>query len=147
LVTEDVIRRIKLLQTPFADTICELLEFFAQSYKDYFGFDRPPLHDPCAVAYCIDPTLFEEKLMRVVRFLFFVSLENRHSHSRKMHQDIEKCSSLSYGQTVCDIYNMSKLPKNCHVCLRMDVGRFWDLFLTTLTAANLKSSLNQRSKL
>lgn len=52
----------------------------------------PPLHDPCAVAFIIDESIFEYKLMRV---------------------DIETSSHLSYGQTVCDIYGMSKKKKKC----------------------------------
>lgn len=35
-------------------------------YKEVFGFDNPPLHDPCAVAYVIAPELF--KVPMVVGF-------------------------------------------------------------------------------
>lgn len=31
--------------------------------------------------------------------------------------DIETASSLSAGQTVCDIWGQSRLPKNCTVCM------------------------------
>ena len=33
----------------------------------------------------------------------------------KMRVDIETVSPLTAGQTVCDIYHMSQLPKNVHV--------------------------------
>ena len=38
-----------------AKFVLELMEFFTRTYKDAQGFDYPPVHDPCAVAYVIDP--------------------------------------------------------------------------------------------
>jgi ribosylpyrimidine nucleosidase len=35
------------------------VENLAPSPQDVFGFDSPPLHDPTAVAYVIDPSLFQ----------------------------------------------------------------------------------------
>ena len=52
-------------------------------------------------------------------------------------------SPLSYGQTVCDTYGMSTLPKNVHVALSMDVPAFWDLIIAALEKANAVSRLNQ----
>ena len=37
----------------------QTLETFAENYKAWRGFDAPPLHDPCAMAYVIDPTVME----------------------------------------------------------------------------------------
>ena len=37
----------------------ELLEFFGETYRDAQGFDHPPVHDPCAVAFVIDPTVMQ----------------------------------------------------------------------------------------
>ncbi len=61
LATADVVARL----TPpggasrFRRFIQELLEFFASTYKSVFGFASPPLHDPCAVAFVINPALFQ----------------------------------------------------------------------------------------
>ena len=63
--------------------IVDLLTFFKQTYTDVFGFPAPPLHDPCAVAYAIDPGLFAAKAM---------------------HVDIECGSELCVGSTVCDVW-------------------------------------------
>jgi inosine-uridine nucleoside N-ribohydrolase len=84
--------------------------------------DDPPLHDPCAVAFCIDETLFETRLMRV---------------------DIEMSSQLSYGQTVCDIYGMSKKNKNVEVCFKMNVEKFWSLIVDAIEKTNLNTSINK----
>jgi hypothetical protein len=41
---------------------------------------------------------------------------------KAMHVDIETCSSLSAGQTVCDIWGRSALPKNATVALVRSLG-------------------------
>ena len=63
--------------TPFGRVVIDLLLFFEQSYREFFGFDDgPPLHDPCAVFYLIAPECFKCADMRV---------------------DIETASPLCYG--------------------------------------------------
>jgi inosine-uridine nucleoside N-ribohydrolase len=42
----------------------QLLLFFASTYRAEFGFEHPPLHDPCAVAYVIAPQLFQVRACR-----------------------------------------------------------------------------------
>ncbi len=83
---------------------------------------EPPLHDPCAVAFVINPELFEYRLMRV---------------------DVECASPLSYGQTVCDVFSMSKKPKNVHVCTKMNVEKFWELMLDAVKAADQKTPMRE----
>jgi purine nucleosidase len=58
LVTPEV--RASLLGdgSRFRRLVDELMQFFAQTYKDVFAFEHPPLHDPCAVAYVLRPDLF-----------------------------------------------------------------------------------------
>lgn len=75
----------------FGRCLLELMTFFEDTYKRVFKFDSPPVHDPCAVAYVLDPTRFETERMRV---------------------DVETGSDLCAGQTVCDVWHYSKLPKN-----------------------------------
>lgn len=122
LVTSNVLNRIKSINTPFSELIIDLLLFFKKTYHDVFGFDDPPLHDPAAVAFIINPNIFHYRLMRV---------------------DIETHSNLSYGQTVCDIYNMSNKRKNVHVCLRIDIDQFWKLIIDAINQADKMSPLNK----
>jgi inosine-uridine nucleoside N-ribohydrolase len=58
-----------------------------------------------------------------------------------MRVDIETVSPLSAGQTVCDIWHQSRLPKNCRVATSMDVPAFWKLMLGALQRANEWSPL------
>lgn len=59
LATKQVIGQICSKGGAFLDLIKEIITYFANSYRETFGFEDPPIHDPCAVAYVIDPHLFE----------------------------------------------------------------------------------------
>jgi len=109
--TRKVRSRIRALGTPVARLVDDLLAFFAETYLKVFGFPAPPVHDPCAVAAVIDPTLLERKAMHVA---------------------VELRGEWTTGRTVCDIYGTSGLPANAEVGLKIDVARFWDLLIETL---------------
>lgn len=124
LVTQEVLTQLINCQpvvTPFLLLIQQLLTFFADTYREVFRFPDPPLHDPCAVAYVVDPDIFEVERMRV---------------------DIEVSSHLSAGQTVCDIWHQTGRLPNCVVATKMDVARFWDLMMDAVRSADGVSSLN-----
>jgi len=66
LVTQKILERISSLgSTLFSKIMIELLVFFSDTYKKVFKFEYPPLHDPLAVSYVIDPSIFDTELMRV----------------------------------------------------------------------------------
>lgn len=109
--TPDVRERIRALGTPVGRLVDELLEFFAETYLRVFGFPAPPVHDPCAVAAVIDPTLVRTKPMRV---------------------DIELRGEFTAGRTVCDVYGTTGRPANAEVGVGIDLPRFWDLLIETL---------------
>ena len=126
LATEAVMSEIREDgSSEFRNALCDLLSFFKDTYKSYFGFDDPPLHDPCAVAYVIDPDLFETEDMRV---------------------DVETHSDLAAGQTVCDRHNLQKKPKNATVACTMDVEEFWDLIHNAIYAAEKKMDHGSKRK-
>eukprot|EP00037_Helgoeca_nana_P027555 m.316139 g.316139 ORF g.316139 m.316139 type:complete len:349 (-) comp27538_c1_seq1:1606-2652(-) len=98
----------------FAQCILELLSFFKGTYRKVFRMDEAPCHDPCAMAFLIDPSKFTASKMRV---------------------DIEAASTLTAGQTVCDTYHMSKHPKNATVATAIDVEWFWREVVASLGRA------------
>jgi inosine-uridine nucleoside N-ribohydrolase len=51
LVTDEVVKALEAFDSPFGRLMIDLLQFFAQTYKDIFFFDFPPLHDPLTIAY------------------------------------------------------------------------------------------------
>lgn len=89
----------------------ELLEFFGKMYKDAQGFDYPPVHDPCAVAYVIDPSVMTVQ---------------------KVPVDIELTGTLTLGMTVADF--RAPAPSDCHtqVAVKLDHTRFWDMVVDAL---------------
>ena len=125
LVTEAVLARIcgggAEASSRFRRIVCELLLFFAASYRRVFGFEAPPLHDPCALVAALAPALFTMRRMRV---------------------DVETASPLCAGQTVCDVWGHSPLPPNITVATAMDVDAFWELMLAALERADARSPLN-----
>jgi inosine-uridine nucleoside N-ribohydrolase len=124
LVTPQIIQRLDILnKSNFSKLIIELLHFFADTYKKVFKFEYPPLHDPLAVSYVINPSLFETVFMRV---------------------DIEISSELCSGRTVCDIYHLSNKIKNIYVAQKVDIEGFWDLMIEALFQANSFSPLNKK---
>ena len=111
LATAEVVERIQALGTGPAKFVGELMGFFQAAYQDAQGFDAPPVHDPCAVAYVIDPT--------VVRTV-------------KAPVDIELHGRLTLGMTVTDF--RSPAPHDCHTAVAVDLDhqRFWDLVVDAL---------------
>ena len=98
--------RIQAIGTKPAHFLWQVLEAFAKNYKAWRGFDAPPLHDPCAVAYVIDPTLMEVRPTVI---------------------NVEIRGELTTGMTVADLRRPA--PQGCHTfaALKLDKDRFWDL--------------------
>jgi len=111
LATPDICDRIGAVGNRVSDFIVELLQFFAGTYKEVFDFDGAPIHDACCVAYCIDPSAFECKLLRV---------------------DIETKGEFSYGMTVVDLLGVTGRKPNVKVALKLDQDKFWNLLIDSL---------------
>lgn len=108
LATPDVVERIAAIGTRPARFVVELMDFFAATYKDAQGFDFPPVHDPCAVAYVIDPTVMT---------------------TRRVPVDIELTGGLTLGMTVADF--RAPAPEGCTTSVAVDLDRdkFWNLVI------------------
>jgi purine nucleosidase len=111
LATPEVAERIAAVGTQPARFVGELLEFFGHAYKDAQGFDFPPVHDPCAVAYVIDPSVLEV---------------------RKAPLSVELTGTHTLGMTVADL--RAPAPEDCttSVALGLDAPKFWDLVVDAL---------------
>jgi purine nucleosidase/pyrimidine-specific ribonucleoside hydrolase len=105
LVTPSVVARLNALG-PLGRTCGELMTFFAATYREVFGFEAPPLHDPVAVARVIDPSL-------VTCVEAFVG--------------IETTGTLTRGATVVDLHGRLGQAPNARVAVGLDVDRFFDL--------------------
>ncbi len=111
LATREVLDRIAAIGGPVAEMSVALMRFFAETYERVFGFEAPAVHDPCAVAAVIDPS--------IVR-------------TRQINLEIDTASTLSLGRTVCDVHGITGRAPNADVGLDLDVPRFWDLMIEAL---------------
>ncbi len=106
LATPAVVERIRRLGTPLARTTAEWLEFFGSTYRRIWGFEAPPVHDPCAVALVVEPDL-----IRCVDAFVAVETDGRWTR----------------GATAVDLSSRWGRPPNARVAMELDVERFWDL--------------------
>ena len=113
LATPAVLERIVGLDFALADICVELLGFFAQTYLHVYGFAAPPVHDPCAIGWVIDPTIVPTRRMRV---------------------DIETTAEFSYGRTICDFHGVTGRTPNAEVGVGLDADRFWDLMIGAIAS-------------
>ena len=131
LATPAVQERFRELGTPSGDFLAALVDAFRSNYRNAQGFDNPPVHDPCAVAYVIDPTVVETVSVPV---------------------SVELAGTLTRGRTVADLRAFGAAlasgvpgggaaPKasaadaacTTSVATRLDVDRFWDLVVDAVT--------------
>ncbi|ENR5393444.1 TPA: nucleoside hydrolase [Providencia rettgeri] len=111
LATSDVVNKIAAIGSDCSQFVVELLDFFGKMYKQAQGFDAPPVHDPCAVAYVIDPTVMT---------------------TQKVPINIELTGTHTLGMTVADFRHPA--PENCHtqVAVKLDHHKFWQLIINAL---------------
>ncbi len=110
LVYAEDIERIRSLGGKVAVMVAELLDFFSEFHLDT-GFEGSPLHDPCAVAWVIDPSIIETKKLNV-------AIETKGQHT--------------LGATVVDYYDVLGKEKNVDVAFDIDRERFIDMLVEAM---------------
>ncbi|MEU7697554.1 nucleoside hydrolase [Streptomyces sp. NPDC015492] len=106
--TPEVVDRIAALGTPLSGLCVDLLTYFASTYREVYGFDAPPLHDPLTVAHLIDPSL-----VSLVRAAVTVELTGTHTR----------------GATVVDLHGVTGAPADVEVGMEVDAEGFWNLIV------------------
>ncbi|WP_315116689.1 pyrimidine-specific ribonucleoside hydrolase RihA [uncultured Clostridium sp.] len=114
LIYQEDIDRIRDLGGKVAVMVAELLDFFSK-FHGQMGFEGSPLHDPCAVAWVIDPSIITTK---------------------KLHVAIETKGEHTLGATVVDYYDVLKKEKNVDVAFDIDRERFVDMLVEALQQYN-----------
>jgi len=120
MATPAIRERIRRIGNPVADFVVELLDYFMQTYKEVFGMDGQlcaPIHDACCVAYCIDPTVFTTRRLRV---------------------DIETKGEFTYGMTVIDTTGVTGRPANVNVAHQLDNDKFWNMLIEALRSYSVR---------
>ncbi|SDR83321.1 nucleoside hydrolase [Corynebacterium timonense] len=113
LATPEVEKRFAALGTSAGDFLVALIGAFRANYRDAQGFPDPPVHDPCALAYLIDPAVVGTVRVPV---------------------DVETRGDLTAGRTVADF--RAPAPADCHtqVATTLNPERFWDLVVEAVRA-------------
>ena len=114
LCTPEVQRRIENVGTDLARFVSGLMDFFRESYRDNQDFDDPPVHDPCTVAYLIDPSVVT---------------------TRRCPVHVETRGEFTLAMTVADLRGPEPPADQCHtqVAVKLDFDRFWDLVTDAIT--------------
>ncbi|WP_272578214.1 MULTISPECIES: uridine-preferring nucleoside hydrolase UriH [unclassified Providencia] len=110
--TDKTMADIAALNTPISQFVVDSLNFYTAGYRQRSGTNQhAPVHDLCAVAYVIDPTLIK---------------------TQKAPVNIELQGTLTTGMTVTDFRH--PLPSDCHtqVATQLDNDGLWKLFFKSL---------------
>ncbi|MCH9054103.1 MAG: nucleoside hydrolase, partial [Proteobacteria bacterium] len=111
IVTPDRLRAIEAIGTPVAAAVSGMLAFAADRHRGRIGGMGSPLHDPCVIAYLLDPALFA---------------------GRQAHVAIETESALNLGRTVVDWWGVTGKAANATVIDGIDADGFFALLTERL---------------
>jgi len=106
LVLPEDLDRIRAIDTPVGEAVAGMLGYYERHDVEKYGIAGAPLHDPCVIAYLIDPDLFTGKACRV---------------------DVETESELTVGQTIVDWWGVTGAEPNTMVISEIDRSGFIDL--------------------
>lgn len=111
LATDEVAAKIAELGGPIADFVLGLFTFFRKAYQDSQGFEFPPVHDPCTIAYLIDPSIVQ---------------------TVKVPITVELAGTYTTGMTVADF--RAPAPADCHTqaATTLDFWGFWNLVIDAI---------------
>ncbi len=117
LATADIEANIREIGSECSEFVLGLFGFFRQAYKEQQGFDDPPVHDPCAVAYLIDPGVVS---------------------TQKVPLDVELRGDLTVGMTVADFRAPAPVGCNTQVAVQLDHKAFWDLVVAAIRSVEAR---------
>ncbi|NHM20478.1 nucleoside hydrolase [Tritonibacter mobilis] len=89
----------------------DMLDFFERFDVEKYGSEGGPLHDPCVIAYMIQPELFS---------------------GRHINVEIETASPLTLGMTVADWWGVTDRPANALFIGDVDADGFFALLTERL---------------
>tara|TARA_R110002012_G_scaffold7959_6_gene37170 strand:- start:2676 stop:3617 length:942 start_codon:yes stop_codon:yes gene_type:complete len=111
LVTKARNDAFRALGTPVGIAVAEMTDFFERFDKEKYGSDGAPLHDPCVIAYLINPDLFK---------------------GRHINVEIETESELTMGMTVADWWGVTDRAPNATFMGDLDSDGFFALLTERL---------------
>ncbi len=98
--------------TKSATAVGEMLSFSERFDLEKYQWQGAPLHDPCVIAYLLQPELFTGRMCNV---------------------EIETESELTMGMTVADYWNITDKPKNVNFLDDVDDIGYFELIKSCLS--------------
>lgn len=111
IVDYDQIAELEQMGGPVSSVVGPLMRFFANANKEFFGIVGAPVHDALAVAAVVEPDIISGGN-------YFVTVETQ--------------SELTRGQTVTDLYGVTKKSPNARVALDVTRDRFTTMLLDAI---------------
>ncbi|MDC0329163.1 nucleoside hydrolase [bacterium] len=112
LISEERITAFKEINSPVGDAVAKWTNFFERFDKEKYGSKGAPLHDPCVIAYLIEPNIFDGRYVNV---------------------EIETGSELTRGMTVADWWKVTDREPNAMFIGGLDSDRFFNLLVERLS--------------
>ncbi len=112
LTSADWVQNIRDLGTEVGRMVGAWTDFFERFDMEKYASEGAPLHDPCTIAYLIDPTMFSGRLVNV---------------------EIETKSKLTLGMTVADWWGVTDRPANAMFMGSVDRTRYFALLTERLS--------------
>ena len=110
-VKTDFLDRLRAMNSKVATATLGMLEFFNRHDSKKYGTEGAPLHDPCTIAYLLQPGLFRGKRCNV---------------------EVEINSPLTVGHTAVDFWGVSGRPANATWLYQVNSDGFFELLLDRL---------------
>ena len=103
---------ITQIGSPVSEAVTGMLTFYDKNDPERYGEQGGPLHDPCVIAWLLQPNLFRGK---------------------RVHLTVETGSPLTMGQTVADWWNVTGKEANTTVIDHADADGFYTLLVDLLS--------------
>lgn len=111
LVNEERLAAITAIGSPVTDAVTGLLDFFNRFDQDRYDIPGAPLHDPCVIAYLLQPSLFKGK---------------------DCHVSVETDSEVTMGATMVDWWGSLEHQATATVINEVDADGFFALLTERL---------------
>jgi purine nucleosidase len=111
LATRARLERIGALGNRCGKAVFDMLYFSQRFDLDKYGWEGAPMHDPCVIAYLLNPDLFRGRAINV---------------------SIETVSELTRGMTVADYWKITDRPRNVVYMRDVDAEGFYALLTERL---------------
>jgi pyrimidine-specific ribonucleoside hydrolase len=122
LFTSKIKERFAHTGTPFVKALGDLLSFFEAEGRKWDHLDGGAMHDPCTIAYLINPKIFTVKDC-------FLHVETGSGH----------CD----GRTCCEFHPLNG-KFNAKFACEVDPEAFWSVMIPAILEADKKSPLNEK---